>query len=107
MEVPQVASLPPVSSGIEVTLKFFPLAFLLLFCTPTVEINGMKHRRSWGTHSFGLAPGQYHVKIYFYYFFMPQCGENSADVTVSPGSVTNITYNMPPWMFAKGSISVW
>jgi hypothetical protein len=94
------------NSGIQVTTSFMPLAFILNFCTPVIEINGEKNARKWGTHTFDLAPGEYDIKIYFPYLFMPQCGANSIKVKVEEAKVTKIDYNMPPLMIAKGTIKV-
>ena len=71
-------------SGIEVSKSFFPIAILLLFCTPKVVINGTVYRRHWGTHFFELPPGTYTVRVYFMYFFIPECGDCSIDVTIAP-----------------------
>ncbi|HLG14129.1 MAG TPA: hypothetical protein VJH03_06295 [Blastocatellia bacterium] len=91
-------------TGIEVKTSFFPLAFLLFLCTPTIVIDGAAHRAGWGTYYFDAAPGNHHVKIFFKYLFMSECGGNSINVMVQPGRVSRIKYHMPPWMLAKGSI---
>jgi len=91
-------------TGLEVETAFFPLAFLLFLCTPTIAIDGQPHRRSWGTHFFELQPGRHTIKIFFRYLTMPECGANSIDVIVEKGKTTRIRYFMPPWMLAKGSI---
>ena len=93
-------------TGIEVKAGFFLLAFFLFFCTPRIEIDGAVHKKSWGTHFFEVAPGRHEVAVYFRYLFMAQCGRNSVSVDVAQGAVTRVRYNMPPWMFAKGSLKV-
>ncbi len=93
-------------TGIDVKTDFFPLAWFLFACTPVVEINGQKHSKKWGTHFFELAPGDYTLKIYFPYMMQPQCGANQLQVTVSEGTTTKISYYMPPWMLAKGSMKI-
>jgi hypothetical protein len=93
-------------TGVEVQVKFFPLAFFLFLCTPTIEVDGKKHRKYWGTHFFETPPGRHEIRIYFRYLFKPRCGENSIIVTVPAGGVRRVSYNMPPWMFAKGSMKV-
>jgi hypothetical protein len=103
----QPSSGPPESeTGVEVTTKFFPLAFLFYLCTPRIEIDDKVHVRSWGTHFFPLRPGRHTVRIYFPYLFMPECGANQVEVKVRPGEVTLVTYDMPAWMFAAGSLRV-
>ena len=91
-------------TGIEIKTGFFPLAFILFFCTPVIEINRQKNIKSWGTHFFDLTPGEYVVKIYFPYLFMPECGANQLKVSIVEGQTKRITYNMPPWMLAAGTI---
>ena len=95
------------NTGVEVKLSFFPLAFLLLACTPRVEINGHAHICKWGTHFFTLPPGTYQVTIYFPYITSSRCGENTALVEVGEGQIRRVTYFMWPWVFAPGSISVY
>ena len=92
------------TTGIEVKTEFFPLAWMLYMCTPVIEINGQKNSRKWGKHFFELQPGEYTVKIYFPYFMQNECGANQTTITVSEGQVRKISYNMPPWMLAKGTI---
>ena len=91
-------------TGVEVKVRFFPLAFFFFFCTPTIVVDGKAHRKSWGTHFFEMEPGRHTVKIFFRYLFMAECGANSIAVTVEEGKINRIEYYMPPWMFAKGSI---
>jgi hypothetical protein len=93
-------------TGIEVKTGFFPLAFFLFFCTPRIEIDGQVHKKSWGTHFFEVSPGTHTITVYFGYFFMSRCGQNSISVNVPAGTVRHVRYNMPPWMFAKGSLKV-
>ena len=93
-------------TGIVVKLGFFPLAWILYFCTPRVEIDGKVETRPWGTHVFPTTAGTHTVKIYFPYLINPQCGANTIDVTVTEGNLTRVQYNMPPWMLAKGSLKV-
>jgi hypothetical protein len=91
---------------LEIKTGFFPLAFLLFLCTPTIEIDGRPERRRWGTSTFEVAPGSHRVKIYFAYLFKPECGANEVDVTVTENSTARIKYWMPPWMFSRGSMKV-
>jgi hypothetical protein len=92
-------------TGIEVTTDFFPLAWMLYFCTPRIEVDGEVFTKSWGTHFIPLDPGRYEVRIYFPYLFSSRCGENSIEVRVREGEVRRIKFYMPPWMLASGSIS--
>jgi len=91
-------------TGIQVETGFFPLSFFLYMCTPTIVVDDVAHRKPWGSHSFPLPGGMHNVKIYFRYLFMETCGMNEINVVVQPNCVHRIKYNMPPWMFAAGSI---
>jgi len=91
-------------TGVEVNVGFFPLAFFLFVCTPRIEIDGHVHERCWGTHFFDLTPGRHTIRIYFGYFLMPHCGDNSIDVIVEEGKTRKVNYCMPPWMFVKGTL---
>ena len=93
-------------TGVEVHATFFPLSFFLFLCTPRIDIDGKVQKKPWGRHFFSLNPGRHTVRVYFPYFFMSQCGANSIDVTVAPGRISQVEYFMPPWMMAKGSISL-
>jgi len=89
-----------------VRVQFFPLAFLLLFCTLIVTVDNVPHRLPWGTHFFHVPPGRHTVRVFFHYLFMPQCGVNSVTFDVPQGTVRLVSFYMPPWVFSKGSMSV-
>ncbi|MDX2362636.1 MAG: hypothetical protein QNK23_17640 [Crocinitomicaceae bacterium] len=91
---------------IEVKTGFFFMAWILYFCTPVIVINGEMNRRKWGVTSFELPPGTYTVRIYFPYIMKPNCGENQVTLELKEGETKYIKYNMPPWMFSKGKITL-
>ena len=91
-------------TGLQIETSFFPLSFFLYLCTPTIVIDGVACQRPWGSHSFQLAPGMHNVRIFFKYLLMETCGANAIDVVVQPNCIHRIKYEMPPWMFSKGSI---
>jgi hypothetical protein len=95
-----------VKARIKIKTGFFLLAFLFLFCSPVVEFNGQKNRFSWGTRSFDLPEGEYHVSTYVPYLFWRRCGENSVKVKAKAGGVTKISFRAPLIVFAKGSIKI-
>ena len=106
-QLPQgAAPVPAVKSGVEASVKFFPLAWLLLFCKPTITVDGQPHRLGWGKHFFELPPGRHTLRVYFRYFWMSRCGDNSVEVNVLPGKTSRVSYYMPPWIFAKGIMKV-
>lgn len=92
------------STGLQVTTGFFPLAFFLFFCSPVIVIDGQASKTGWGTRFFAVPPGQHTVKIFFRYMWMAECGANAMTVAVYPGQVTRISYYMPPFIYAAGSL---
>lgn len=95
------------NTRLKIKTGFFPLAWFLYFVTPTIEINGYKYKNKWGEHFYDLPPGEYRVKIYFPYMFKSECGANEIRVSLTKGEERRIVYNMPPWMFSKGSIKTY
>ena len=91
-------------TGISIETGFFPLSFLLYLCTPTIVIDGVATQRPWGVHYFPTQPGMHTVTIFFGYLFMDQCGANTINMNVESGRVSRIKFEMPPWLFSKGSI---
>ena len=53
-----------------------------------------------------LTPGPHRIKIYFAYMGMDQCGANSVDINVLPGTFVRVSYYMWPWMFSPGQMTV-
>ena len=92
-------------TGVSVNLRFFPLAFLLYFCTPTVNINGVVQSCPWGNHYFELQPGVYQIRISFPYIFSSECGANSVEISLQYGEVRTVNYYMWPIIFLPGSIN--
>jgi hypothetical protein len=93
-------------TGIEVSTGFFPLAWILLFCTPRIAIDDRVRKRPWGTYFFPVAPGRHDVEIWFPYLFSQQCGKNSQRVDVEAGATTRVSFFMWPLMFLSGSMNV-
>jgi len=102
--IPASPPVPQNGTGIEIKTKFFPLAFLWLFCSPKIEFNGQKFRSPWGKRFFKLPAGEYNVSIYIPYLFWRRCGENSINVKVIAGQTAKISFYAPLIVFSKGSI---
>ena len=94
------------TTGLTVKTSFFPLAWILYFVTPTININGKEFKREWGKNSFDLSPGDYQVKISFPYMGQSDMGANEISISLNEGEIKNISYEMPPWIFAKGDIKI-
>jgi hypothetical protein len=93
-------------TGIEVKTGFFPLAWILLLCTPRIAINGRERQRPWGTHFFPLRPGEYDVEVWFPYLWMPKCSLAARKVEVHPGETTHVGFYVWPFFFMTGSLTV-
>ncbi len=93
-------------TGIKIKTAFFPLAFLLYFVTPVIEINGKKYSKKWGEYFFELLPGSYNIKIYFKYLWVNECGANEVKVTINEGETRHLSFHMPPWIYAKGRMEL-
>lgn len=91
------------SSGLEVNTTFFPLQWILYFVKPTVEINGQVHVVPWGRQFAPLAPGQYHVRIYYSYMFGP-ASMAETPVQIYENHVTGLEYSAALWTFMPGTI---
>ncbi|MFI5349893.1 MAG: hypothetical protein ACHQ2Z_10135 [Elusimicrobiota bacterium] len=91
---------------IEVEIAHSPLAFFYGFFTPTVELNGRKERRSWGTHSFEVTPGDYEVAVSYPWFLSSECGKNSIRVAVGPGEMKKVRYCAGLIRYLPGRIGV-
>jgi hypothetical protein len=82
----------PIRSGIEVKMGFSPVAFLLYFRRPVVEINGYPNPLGWGTHFVDLPPGRYLVSIYYSSLFSSRYELKSYEVFLQPGMVRRVNY---------------
>ncbi len=95
----------PARTGVEITTKIFPLAFLLVFYKTNVTIDGTTSTVPWGTHFYELEPGRHNIRIGFRYMLGKNMGENQIDVDVAPGQAVMVSYRSPLVVFSPGSIS--
>jgi hypothetical protein len=91
---------------LEVEIEHHPMAILYQFFKPTIEINGVKEKRKWGTHQFRLQPGNYLVSISYPWIFEPECGKNSVEFTITAGEKRKIKYRAPAIRYVPGKISI-
>jgi hypothetical protein len=95
----------PAASYVEVTMAHNPLAFFYRAFTPTIEINGRKERKPWGTHLFNLPPGDYEVAG-SYPWILKECGKNSVRFTLAAGETKKVRYCARLIRFLPGAIRV-
>ncbi len=94
------------ATGILVSTKIFPLAFLLLLFKTNVTIDGVTSVLKWGDHFFVVPPGAHEVKVSFRYLFSSSTGESTLGVDVAPGVTTTVLYRSPFIVFMGGSMKV-
>ena len=102
---PPVADERAQSTGLNIKLGFFPLAFFLYACRPRVEINGQVHVTAWGQQHFSLPPGRHELRVYFVYLWWRRCGENRLPLQLAPGQKARVRYFMWPWVFMPGNLT--
>lgn len=89
-----------------VVLEHNPISFIYDMFTPTLEINGFKEKRSWGTHTIYIQPGLYRISASYPWLFNDECGKNSVDFVINPGETRFVKYRAPMMRYFPGSISV-
>ena len=94
------------ATGILVSTKIFPLAFLLLLFKTNISIDGDTSVLKWGDHFFAVPPGAHEVSVSFRYLFSSQTGKATIGVEVVPGRATTILYRSPFLVFMGGTIKV-
>lgn len=92
-------------TGIELTAKHTPMAWLLYLTKLTVSIDGSPKVLKWGTHQFPTSAGTHGLAV-SYGYLGKQRGPATLDVPVTDARVTRVSYSTPPWMFAKGKLRI-
>jgi hypothetical protein len=93
-------------SGVQVTTRTPPIAFLMLLFKTKVTIDGDTHVVSWGSNYYALEPGHHSIEIGFRYFFGGNMGRSTAEFDVAAGHVVQVTYHPPAQIFSAGSILI-
>lgn len=99
------ADLDSQGSTVEVRVTHSPLAIFYEAFTPTVTINGKKERKPWGTHVYGLPPGDYEVAV-SYPWIVRECGRNSVRFSLAANERRTVSYCARLIRFIPGSIKV-
>jgi hypothetical protein len=95
------------STGIRITAKFMPLAFILHLFKPRMGVDGSDFPAAWNTPVFvPTPPGQHMVVTYFPYVFIKQAGKGAVGVTVNPGQIVDVLYKAPWVVFMAGKMTV-
>jgi hypothetical protein len=92
-------------TGIVLTAKHNPLAWLLYFTKLSVSLDGNAQKLGWGTNTILAEPGPHNLHVSFGYMGQ-QRGAASTDLHVPDGGTVAVNYKMPSWMFSAGKITV-
>jgi hypothetical protein len=95
-----------IRSGVQVTTKTPPIAFLFLLFKTKITIDNKTYTVPWGTNYYPLEPGRHSVEIGFRYFFGSNMGKCKVDIDVIPGHVVHLSYFPPAQIFAAGSVLI-
>ena len=94
------------ATGILVSTKIFPLAFLLLLFKTNISVDGVTSVLKWGDHFFAVPPGRHEVSVSFRYLFSSQMGKATIGVEVVEGRAATMLYRSPFLVFMGGTIKV-
>ncbi|GID97045.1 hypothetical protein ACFQFC_38585 [Amorphoplanes digitatis] len=105
---PQQPGHPPQGAGgsaIALTLKYHPLAFLMGFIKPQVQINGHPVQAGWKARTvLPVQPGQYHLHVHVPYLIPTRIGVADLGVNVLPGQTVELEYRAPMIAFMGGAL---
>lgn len=91
------------SAAVDVRMKFFPLAFLLLLFKPQLQVDGAPPvAMSWGTARVPLAPGRHQLRAYVPYLFFRTMGDASCVIDIAAGQTMQATWSAPWLAFLPG-----
>ena len=94
-------------TGLEVTAKIFPLAFIALLFKPTVEIDGQKATIGWTKPNFlPVVPGAHRITIYWKYLGFLSANSVTTTVTITDGQVAHLLYKCRWLIFLPGKVAV-
>ena len=95
------------AGGLHLRTRFFPLAFLLYLFPPKCSIDGSpEFGITWGDNHLPVPAGRHHVRVWFPYLFISQCGPAETLIDV-PESGMALEYKAPTWwVFSKGKMLI-
>ncbi len=102
---PPPQSAPAGNTGVEITAKFFILAWVLNFFKPIFTVDGQAAKQKWRTPTFiPTSAGQHNVQVHFPYLMLKTCGKATTTVNVAPGQVVRLAYKAPWLIFLPGKL---
>ncbi|MFC4069597.1 hypothetical protein [Actinoplanes subglobosus] len=110
---PSSPGFPPVDSSrrdddsaIAVTLRHAPLAFLLRFSAPVLEIDGQGVPAYWGRVVQSVTLGEHHVHVHVPCVAPSRIGSADTTVVAVPGRTVELEYRAPMLSFLRGALGV-
>lgn len=101
-----MTDLHPSPTGVQVTTKRFPLAWLFWTFKTEVSIDGASVVVPWGTHFYEVAPGQHTIRVGFRFMWGKDMGADEVECDVALGATTKLLYRSPFLVTSAGSIVV-
>jgi hypothetical protein len=98
---------PQQAGGLHLRTGFFPLAFILYLFKPRCSIDGgVEFPIQWGDNHIPVPAGRHHVRVWFPYMFISQCGPAETLIEI-PESGMALEYKAPTWwVFSKGKMII-
>jgi hypothetical protein len=95
------------AGGLHLRTGFFPLAFILYLFKPRCSIDGgAEFPIQWGDNHIPVPSGRHHVRVWFPYMFISQCGPAETLIEI-PESGMALEYKAPTWwVFSKGKMLI-
>jgi hypothetical protein len=93
-------------TGIQLTAKIFPLAFIALLFKPFVEIDGQPTRGTWSTQFIPTTAGNHSITVYWKYFGFFPSNRATMQITVPEGQTVPVRYRTSWMVFLPGKIAV-
>ena len=91
---------------VQVVARYPKFAFVYSWFKPTIEIDGQKHKRRWGTYEFTLPAGSHVVAVSYPWFLTLECGKSSATVELRPMAKVRVEYVARYIRYIPGKIEV-
>jgi len=85
-------------TGIELTTKYFILAFLIVIFPLTITIDGQPTKGKWGTAFYPVPAGSHTIEVSWKAYWFYPSNKSSTTVTLAEGQTVRLQY-YAPWFF--------
>ncbi len=91
---------------LEIKTTFMPFPpWLQALVSPVIEIDGTRHKKYWGTHSFQVPPGKHTIRAWHRWFFFSQCHLSETEVDVAENTTVRLHWATPMMVMSPGKWS--